>query len=78
MEELIAETDYPSFDVQGAVDAFLAWKGHKKENIMTFRDHGYTSPITGTVAPKHHTIWKDALDDSMESYLQTSAKVAAE
>lgn len=37
---------------------------------MTFRDHGYKSVITGTMAPQHHTPWKDALDDSLEVYLQ--------
>ncbi len=71
VQELIDETDYPSFDVEAANQAFFEWKKHKKENIMTFRDHGYTSPMTGTKAPPHHTPWKDALDDSLESYLQT-------
>ena len=70
-QELIDETDYPSFDIEAANQAFFEWKKHKKENIMTFRDHGYTSPMTGTKAPPHHTPWKDALDDSLESYLQT-------
>ncbi|MEP3783501.1 NAD(P)/FAD-dependent oxidoreductase [Ascidiaceihabitans sp.] len=70
IKELIAETDYPSFDVEGACQAFKAWKGHKKAGIMTFRDNGYKSVITGTMAPKHHTPWKDALDDSLEVYLQ--------
>ena len=70
IKELIAETDYPSFDVEGACMAFKAWKGHKKKGIMTFRDNGYKSVITGTMAPKHHTPWKDALDDSLEVYLQ--------
>ncbi len=70
VRELIAETDYPSFDVDGANDAFFQWKKHKKENIMTFRDNGYVSVMTGTMAPKHHTAWKDALDDSLESYMQ--------
>jgi trimethylamine monooxygenase len=69
VKELIAETDYPSFDVDGACEAFFEWKDHKKNNIMTFRDNAYRSVITGTMAPKHHTAWKDALDDSMESYL---------
>ena len=69
--ELIAETDYPSFDVEAANQAFYEWKKHKKKGIMAFRDHGYTSPMTGTKAPPHHTPWKDALDDSLESYLQT-------
>lgn len=70
VKELIAETDYPSFDVDGACEAFFEWKDHKKQDIMGFRNHSYKSVITGTMAPKHHTPWKDALDDSMESYLR--------
>lgn len=70
IKELISETDYPDFDVEGACKAFKQWKGHKKENIMTFRDNGYVSVITGTMAPKHHTKWVDALDDSFESYMK--------
>ena len=71
VKELIAETDYPSFDVDGACAAFFAWKQHKKDGIMTFRDHAYRSVITGTMAPLHHTPWQDALEDSMESYLRS-------
>jgi len=69
VRELIAETDYPSFDVDGANEAFFQWKKHKKQNIMTFRDNGYTSVMTGTKAPPHHTPWVEAMDDSLESYL---------
>ena len=70
VKELIGETDYPSFDVDGACEAFFEWKHHKAEGIMTFRDHAYRSVITGTMAPVHHTPWKDALEDSMDSYLR--------
>ena len=69
--QLMALTDYPDFDISDANEAFFQWKKHKKENIMTFRDNGYKSALTGTMAPAHHTPWKDALDDSLESYLQT-------
>ena len=69
-QELIDETDYPSFDIEAANQAFYGWKKHKKKGIMTFRDHGYVSPMTGTKAPPHHTPWVDALDDSLENYLQ--------
>ncbi|WP_422027341.1 NAD(P)-binding domain-containing protein [Roseovarius sp.] len=69
--ELIAETDYPSFDVDKACEQFYEWKKHKKQDIMAFRDNGYVSPLTGKQAPAHHTPWKDALDDSLEAYLQT-------
>ncbi len=70
VKELIAETDYPSFGVDEACEAFYEWKEHKKAGIMTFRDNAYKSVITGTMAPLHHTPWKDALEDSMESYLR--------
>ena len=66
---LIEMTDYPTFDVEGACQAFYEWKKHKKQGIMTFRDHGHKSVMTGSMAPEHHTPWKDALDDSLESYL---------
>jgi trimethylamine monooxygenase len=70
IKELVIETDYPTFDVEAACNAFKQWKGHKKAGIMTFRDNSYVSVMTGTMAPKHHTPWKDALDDSLEVYLQ--------
>lgn len=69
-QELINETDYPSFDVKGACQAFYKWKKQKKADIMTFRNNAYQSVITGTMAPMHHTPWKDALDDSMKEYLK--------
>ncbi len=69
-QELIDETDYPSFDVDGACEAFFQWKKHKKQSIMGFRDNGYKSVMTGTMAPKHHTNWVECLDDSMEDYLR--------
>ena len=68
--ELIEETDYPSFNIAAANHAFFEWKKHKKRGIMEFRDHGYISPMTGTMAPAHHTPWREALDDSLESYLK--------
>ena len=77
VRELIAETDYPSFDIDAANEAFFQWKKHKKAAIMEFRDHGYVSPMTGKLAPPHHTKWVDAMDDSLEAYLGGSARVAA-
>jgi len=70
VKELVAETDYPSFDIDGACEAFFEWKKHKMKDIMGFRNNSYKSVITGTMAPVHHTPWKDALDDSMAAYLR--------
>jgi trimethylamine monooxygenase len=74
VRELMADTDYPSFDVDGANEAFFEWKEHKKRGIMTFRDHSYRSVITGTMSPTHHTPWVDELDDSLETYLAVVEK----
>ncbi len=72
---LMALTDYPEFNIADANQAFFEWKKHKKKNIMTFRDNGYKSALTGTMAPVHHTPWKDALDDSLEAYLSDESEI---
>jgi len=68
--ELIAETDYPSFDVEGVNKTFMEWEHHKHEEIMGYRNNAYRSLMTGNIQPKHHTPWLEALDDSLESYLK--------
>ena len=71
VRELIADTDYPGFDVDGTDEAFFQWKKNKKLGIMTYRDNGHRSVMTGTDAPIHRTPWVEAMDDSMESYLRS-------
>ena len=70
VRELVADTDYPSFDVDRTDEAFFQWKKSKKQGIMTYRDRGHRSAMTGTDAPVHHTSWVEAMDDSMETYLR--------
>jgi trimethylamine monooxygenase len=69
VKDLIDETDYPTFDVDGVNKTFVEWEHHKVEDIMRFRDNSYRSLMTGTMSPKHHTTWIEAMDDSLESYL---------
>lgn len=76
VKELLAETDYPHFDIEATNKTFMEWEHHKMEDIMGFRDHGYRSLMTGTMAPKHHTSWVEALDDSLETYLRTEPEAA--
>jgi trimethylamine monooxygenase len=68
---LVEETDYPSWDYEKTVAAFMEWEHNKHTDIMGFRDHSHTSAFTGTKAPIHHTKWSEALDDSMECYMKT-------
>ena len=74
VKELIAETDYPDFDVDAVNRTFMQWEHHKDANIMGFRDNAYRSVMTGTMAPKHHTPWMEAMDDSLEAYLADAKK----
>ena len=69
-KDLIEQTDYPTFDIEGVNQTFVQWEHHKHDDIMNFRDNGYKSLITGTDAPVHHTKWVEAMDDSLETYLK--------
>jgi trimethylamine monooxygenase len=40
---------------------------------MNYRDKGFRSTLTETMAPVHHTPWIEAMDDSLESYLAEEA-----
>lgn len=71
VQELIDETDYPSFDVEGVNKTFMEWEHHKHDDIMGFRNNSYRSLMTRNMQPKHHTTWLQAMDDSMQSYLDT-------
>jgi len=71
VQELVSETDYPRFDIEGTNRTFMDWEHHKAENVMGFRDNSHRSLMTGTMSPVHHLKWVDAMDDSMESYLRT-------
>ena len=67
-------TDYPSFDVEQVKALFYQWEEHKGEGIMTFRNHGYKSVMTGATAPLllgpegQPIDWKDAMADTCESF----------
>ncbi len=66
---LVEATDHPNIDTDMIDAMFKTWKGHKKADIMAYRDNGHQSPFTGTEAPIHHTPWVQAMDDSLEDFL---------
>jgi len=66
IKELIAETDYPKFDVDATREVFFQWDKHKNEKIMGFRDNCYKSAMTGNMSTLPHTLWKDSFDDSVD------------
>ncbi|MEG6508840.1 NAD(P)/FAD-dependent oxidoreductase [Methyloligella sp. 2.7D] len=69
VRDLLEKTDYPHLDVDRVAELFKEWEHHKEAGILTYRDRAYPSTLTGTMSPKHHTVWMKALDDSLEAFL---------
>lgn len=69
IRNLLHPTDYPDFDVEGVAKIFKQWEHHKAEDILGYRNRSYRSTLTGTLAPAHHTPWMQAMDDSLETFL---------
>lgn len=74
IRDLLQYTDYPDFDVEGQAELFKLWLKHKQEDIMGFRNECYPSTITGTVAPPLPDKWMNLLDDSLETFMTSTAK----
>ena len=68
-KELHEMSDYPKIDFELIRKHFKEWEHHKVEDILTYRNKSFSSPVTGSVAPIHHTAWETAMDDSMETFL---------
>ncbi|HEY9211346.1 MAG TPA: NAD(P)/FAD-dependent oxidoreductase [Ancylobacter sp.] len=76
MKELIPATDYPMFDLDSVAALFKVWEHDKEKSIMGYRDNSYVSIMTGNMAPKHHTPWLEALDDSFDAFINKPAAAA--
>jgi len=70
-KELHAASDYPAIDFELIRKHFKEWEHHKEEDILTYRNKSFSSPVTGTVAPIHHTPWAEAMDDSMDTFMKS-------
>ena len=68
-KELHDLSNYPKIDFELIRRTFKEWEHHKVENIMTYRNKSFASPVTGSVGPKHHTDWEIAMDDSLKTFL---------
>ena len=68
-KELHDLSDYPKIDFELIRKTFKEWEHHKVENIMTYRNKSFASPVTGSVGPIHHTPWEEAMDDSLKTFL---------
>ena len=70
VKELIADTDYPKWDIEDVSQLLLYILTTTMNDITTYRNNCFKSVITDTMSLMHHTPWKDDFDDSMEGYLR--------
>jgi len=70
-KDLYSRSDYPEIDFELIRKHFKDWEHHKEEDIMTYRNNSFSSAVTGTVAPIHHTPWSEAMDDSMKVFMES-------
>ena len=69
VQALLDQSDYPKFDVEAVNQTFMEWEHHKHENILGYRDNSYKSMMTGNQQPTFHTPWMEAMEDTMEYFL---------
>ena len=69
LHDALPISDYPKIDFELIRKHFKEWEHHKVEDILTYRNKSFSSPVTGSVAPLHHTPWEKAMDDSMKTFL---------
>ena len=73
-KDLCSMVDYPKIDMELIRKHFYDWEHHKEEDILQYRNKSFSSAVTGTfAAPLHHTNWLDAMDDSMETFMNTKS-----
>ncbi|CAF0816165.1 unnamed protein product [Adineta steineri] len=68
--DLLNSTDYPNFNVEQMMEILFDCIKARNENILTYRDKIYTSPITNTIAKQHHTTWIKEFHYSLEDVIQ--------
>ncbi|MGJ4803384.1 NAD(P)-binding domain-containing protein [Luteimonas sp. SDU82] len=75
VRDLVDRTDYPDFAIETVAGMFKQWLRDKQAGILDYRDKSYRSTITGTLAPPHHTRWMQAMDDSLQAFLENSSEL---
>ena len=70
-KDLCGMVDYPEIDMELIRKHFYDWEHHKEDDILQYRNKSFSSAVTGTTAPLHHTNWLEAMDDSMATFMNT-------
>jgi trimethylamine monooxygenase len=69
INDLIRQTNYPSFNIDQMVLILIDCVKSRLDNIITYRDKTYTSVLTNTMAKQHHTPWIQEMDDTLQNFI---------
>ena len=72
IKDLFDLVDCPKFNVDLVSKYMKELEQLKRDDILTYRDKSFISGATGTAGSMLHTDWLHTMDDSSESFLQTS------
>lgn len=72
--DLMKYTDY-SFPADKVAEMLIQWYDEKKKDLLKYRDTSYFSAITGNEQPKPSTTWLEAMDDSMDLFVNRRKSV---
>ena len=72
-KDLCSAVDYPKIDFELIRKHFYDWEHDKEIDILNYRNKSFSSAVTGSLAPIHHTKWIEAMDDSMDTFMKTKS-----
>lgn len=70
--ELSLECDYIGNDMLDGRDGFIKWEEAKRKNMLTYRDMGFQSRVTGDQGAEVKVPFWRNFDDSLEGVLDRS------
>lgn len=62
-------TDVPKANIKGRCDILLRCFESKHDGLLNFRDLNYTSVVSGVKGTMNKTLWIEAFDESMDTFL---------
>jgi len=78
LQDLIGQSDYPSWDCKKTAQLFIDWKDNKVASLMKFRDGAHESVHGSGIAEKNPNAWWDIFDDSYEAYINPKVSDTAD
>lgn len=74
VSDLLKHCDYPDPVHEKRAELLHQWKKDRHNDITTYRDQTYTSPMTGDVAPLPAVPWIQNMDDTIDGFYRNKPR----